>query len=875
MPERVFGLVTCLVTPHPNGETYSISVSEDERVYGTFELALDQRKRGMEGLVTEIREELRLLAAKGRGARLIVPDNAYLVGYMLALALQPHVSAIGVAEPVTLARAPGHELEPPPATPQPRDATPRAGSAAPNQPAAPRALGDLGMTQLLREAEKLTAWNDPKVNDVLRAIRNHRDATVETEAAIKRALERGKRQISLLNQFKNAILKQDGVEERRLEAEVLRSFPFLAKEVEKRRAYGRAAAGRRREAHSRTQQGLATSAVKPGLAEHDISALTAAPSWELLIDETGSFEQGGPREAQSKVVGVLVPSGTVLPPLAPGWHAADRSLSEVDAAVQAVLDAPVGILGLPLAGMTAGADPWVHAVLELLQWVLRLMPVGGPTKLTVSVEQRGEHSSGSSWLAAITEVRRQLVHRHPNRYASLSIEVRVQGKADNPLNGYADAIAFTYGSTAQASQDRLMRTGLQGRCLWGGNPRLLRDAWDAIGFGAGLGGEHWRDLVSDPDVRTPASIAGRLLERVVQSCRTDSALWERFLRATQAHLDSKAIDLRRLAREVDWLSRAAPEEATLPARVRLAWLVANLELANHEGAADLAEAAELEALSERLADEAPELVCLADLDRSVLATNRFDFDGAEACLQRWRDAKPREPGLQLWGRLRSQHGQLAAFKGEHERAEAAFIEAIEAFGKLSDPALARREQGQTGVYLAIATMDRAGAPLELVRQRVNAIVPLTRESIEALSLSEVPAEKYNHHLLLRYLVAHGTVDEKAAYLSTRAAWETGTGHPWQLIEAYRGVLLATLDPTEAAKRLDDAVAGTLKQGPTVRFIGQSIARLRRALFGGAGPSEEVLTELRGQLPGAFTEASRPGDTGALQQFASDLPFNFR
>ena len=129
----------------------------------------------------------------------------------------------------------------------------------------------------------------------------------------------------------------------------------------------------------------------------------------------------------------------------------------------------------------------------------------------------------------------------------------------------------------------------------------------------------------EPDARSPKSRLGRLLERVAQGCREGDGSWSRFFAATVGHLDSKAVDLRQLL-----------TASGRPPRLQLAWLTARVEAANHIGSVDGSAEAELEALSAQLVDEAPELVCLADLDRCVLETNRFEFSGAERADQAWK-----------------------------------------------------------------------------------------------------------------------------------------------------------------------------------------------------------------------------------------------
>ncbi len=907
MPNEPGSYAHCLVLPNPVGPGYLFTVSEDEHVHARLEIDFTSSSWSGQRLADEVGPVLAQLKREGKKVGLQVPDDAYLVGYVIAGALGGLIDGYRVPEAVHVEVAP-----PDPAETLNRDdgeasvggattvqekagsegavsaGIPAPVSAPKPPPPAQKTLAQKGLPELLANLLDRASWEGSPTQEVLDAIRSHADHSRATEQDIAQKVAQGARLGQLKAAFEKALDSRDPAASEKAAQAVLKEFPWYRGKLKQICAKRKLRLDRLAEARARKKAGEQLSRVKPGLCDHDLTALTPSPSWELVVDETGSFD-GGPQGVNAPepgVVGLLVPAGVVLPALAPGWHAVEEpSLEKHDAVVQAVLDAKVGVLGLRTKAIEPGDDPWLAAVIELVQWTLRLMPISGETHLTVSVEQRGTHTSASSWQAAFTEVRRQLAQLAPARYAPLRLKVRVQAKDQNPLNGYADAIAFTYGSRAEHSRMRLQLSGLRGLCLLEGAATELRAAWDAVGHSSGLSGERWRSLLMEPDARSPKSRLGRLLERVAQGCRDGDGSWSRFFAATVAHLDSKAVDLRRLLGEVTWLEQAMPATAAAsgrPPRLQLAWLTARVEAANHIGSVDGSAEAELEALSALLVDEAPELVCLADLDRCVLETNRFEFSRAADRLVRWADVRPREPGLQFWGRLLSQRGQLAAFAGDSARAEELFLQALAAFERLSDAKVGKLESSQTAAYLAIATMDRPGAPAELVRERVRLVSELSQEAIAAQSANASPETKYAHHVLLRYLTAHGSAEERAAYLARSEEWETGEGHPWPLILAYRALLLvgrgAEADRAEAARLLDEATDLTRRHGPTVRFIGLAIAAAKRELLGGPGPNAAEIAAVRTALPMApFAElAMSPSTAGRpLELLRACLPFNFR
>jgi len=292
--------------------------------------------------------------------------------------------------------------------------------------------------------------------------------------------------------------------------------------------------------------------------------------------------------------------------------------------------------------------------------------------------------------------------------------------------------------------------------------------------------------------------------------------------------------------------------------------------------------AEMETLAERLLDEDAPLMAWADLHLAVNATNRYDFDLASRCLARWRDIPPAVPGLRYWGQMASSLGQHAAFTGQAEAAREHFQRALAAFGRLSEPSAQARESAQTGNYLAIVEMDHGD--VEAARAAVERVIGPLPEAIRRLAGTVKDEYKYQHHLLLRWLALRGAATERAAYLERRAHWQVGVGHPWPLIQLYRGMLLHGDDPAVAAGLAEQAweLASAPGQGPTVRLIGVC-CRVIAAAWGRpwvAAEAETELTELETRLPMAGERiaalrgwrAAPGGDPRALLEAV--LPFNF-
>lgn len=772
---------------------------------------------------------------------------------------------------------------------------------------------------LLDEIEKYAAWDPPESGkpqlDLVLA--ECRASYPDQETAIRKRLRRGEEARDWLKPFYDLgrIHGKDSQEAKAALAKLQRRRPDLVRKASNQMERGVRAHHRHDETQKRRQHGKPISAVKlpsgpiqpsqapatapgqhplppvsqPALHPKDIRGLQPSPAWTLLIDETGTTFDGtaealspGDR-ALGRLVGLLLPESHGLAPLPRGWHAVNQGIAEIDRVVQAILNTPAGVLGvtvqqLPLAPM----ERWTFGVLRLIDLVLRLLPLAGPTTLTVQVEQRAEFSGGMEWPAIAYDAILRLSQAYPDRAARIQCRVQVIAKDGSPLNGYVDALAFIWGSPAPHSRECLKKTGLAGTCFLPGDAAAISRAWEWLDRGITLEGGDWATLLAQPEAGQPGSLAGTILERLGQASQNDAALWRRYLDHTLGHLESKAIDLRGLGRQVEWLERWLPEgQKELPPVPHLLWLTAKLAKANHLGEVELAWISDMEKLGNDLFDENPHLVCRAELNVAVTATNGFAFDLASRVLDRWRDLPKAVPGLRYWAQVQSSLGQHAAFRGDHAAAVPLFDQALAAFARLSNPEEGRRETQQTQAYRAIALMDDpAGADTE-VHAAVEAVVGPLPETVARLAGSDADADKYPHHLLLRWLVQRPDPSLRAAYLQQRAHWQVGEGHPWPLIQLYRGFLLRPDDPAAARKLALEgyALATAENQGPLVRLIGAG-CRAIAAAWGEPWPdADTLLVPIENKLPLARARVAavrrflvRPGDP--LELLRTVLPFNF-
>lgn len=777
------------------------------------------------------------------------------------------------------------------------------------------------LKQLLHQIEQLAGWNPPSAKklELETLVAECRASYPDREAAIQERIHRGRQAQQLLAPLHRIGTKHgfDSQQAKQALGEIKskQNRPDLLGRAENEIKTGEAARKRWEEGNQRKMAGKPISAVKlptqqvqalqmpatapskaslpvisrPTLHPKDIRGLPPSPSWSLLIDETGSiFDQSAASlkpgdDKLGRIVGMLLPQQHDLPPLQKGWHAVGNAIAEIDEVVKAILNAPAGVLGVTVQQLpTVSMELWTFGVLRLIDLVLRLLPIDGPTTLTVEVEQRAEFRGGTEWKAIADDAILRLYQAYPKRANDLICRIKIVRKSDSPFNGYVDALAFIWSGASEYSRECLKNTGLVGTCFLPGDAAAISRAWEWLDRGITLEGADWATLLAQPEAGQPGSVAGTILERLGQASQNDVALWRRYLDHTLGHLESKAIDLRVLGRQVEWLERWLPEgQKELPPVPRLLWLTTKLAKANHLGEVELAWIGDMEKLGNDLFDENPHLVCRADLNVAVTATNGFAFDLASRVLNRWRDLPKAVPGLRYWAQVQSSLGQHAAFRGDQAEAVRWFDQALAAFARLSNPEEGRREARQTQAYRAIALMDDSASADTEVREAVQAVVGPLPQAVTLLATSDADSDKYPHHLLLRWLVQRPDPSLRTAYIEQRAAWQVGEGHPWPLIQLYRGFLLQPTDPAAARKLAVEgyALATAREQGPLVRLIGAG-CRAIAAAWGAPWPDpESLLAPIENKLPraGARVAAVRrfldqPGDP--LELLRTVLPFNF-
>ncbi len=659
-------------------------------------------------------------------------------------------------------------------------------------------------------------------------------------------------------------------------------------------------------------------------------------------DFSSKAVSGGSNAGRGKYVAVLVPEESGLKRLSGGDHAMENN----DARTAALLtdlyaSRPYcGILGVTLDDMAAVSEYahvnyWYNLIERTIDLVLRLVPLAdkGKTRFSFFIEARmGMNAKGATKESAGMALRAlhtclyRLAKADPERERQIEAEIFIEDKRSTKksdflaYNGYADALACAWAAKDPRREiaKSLSAHGLLGTCLLSGSAQNLPEYLDNVHQGIPMSAIGWTQTIQSAIADGADSITGIVLGEFGERVKSDEGLWKRYLDETLRHVDSHAINLRLLGAQIEWLSQFMPPDMKLPPRLELLWLTVRLAHANHSGATkaqmklvkiDMDRFLRL--VSDLYEEDAP-LTCWATLHLAVQATDSFEFDRARKIVQDFLDigiekqeargffakalarlagakakakplANPAVMGLRYHSELLSSLGQHAAFMGDNATAMAYFRQAIDGFAHLSEENLRNREIDQTNAYLATAAMDNPSiTDTELGRIMRDYLGSNPEAAASSLAASKEPAQKYHHHILLRYLVS-GRAPKKTvdAYLKRRQKWaHNDDGHPWELIDFYRAILVD--DREERIELLRSAYGIARSGGPTLWVIACVILNALVPLDPSVAQDYRLyLAEIKKTLPAlgearlAALEAAAKTPVPPLDLAKAVLPFNFR
>lgn len=546
-----------------------------------------------------------------------------------------------------------------------------------------------------------------------------------------------------------------------------------------------------------------------------IQNLPHKPSWDLLIDESGSsFSADGNRD-KSYFVGVLAPSYRTtstasVEPLA--THATEVSIDTKFNTLKSLIQRPDwSIFGIRLSNVIAvQGEQWIDGVTELISWVIRLLPVSEPTILKVFVEQREPHVAGSEQsriervllqnLAKINSIRAnlltldiRLVYKYKPNLERVSL-AKGEEYPTHPWLAYADLLANLWYSQEKVYKTWLKESNLLHQFLHNDlspqHQRLL-DVYLREPHTM-LSGEDWSLLVKD-SLHTKSSVLQYINTLWKERTQKDIHQWNQCMNEVQQHLYSKAIHMPTLMAQSQWLKEVnAKQIYSLSQRDALVFDTCQLANNNHMGLViSLQDITKLQEKQKNLEYEDIRLLCLLDTHLAVQLTHTFTFDSALTLLRRWEQEDTKTIGVRYKGYVLSSIGQMLAFQDKTTDAISYFNQALALFDRLSSPMEANMEKRQTQSYKVIAMIDDRSFSTDAIEKEMLLLSPAQdmSELCRYILHEQTDANKYVHHIFLRYLYFRNPTTLVSLYLDDRKSWQSGENHPWYWINVYRGLLL--------------------------------------------------------------------------------------
>lgn len=580
-----------------------------------------------------------------------------------------------------------------------------------------------------------------------------------------------------------------------------------------------------------------------------IGNLKPAKKWTILIDETGTvfderyFDNPADKE-NGKLTAILLPKGHKLEPKGSS-HATDNDTASVVNLLSDFInkECGCGILGVNLDGMArVDVDYWYTGIERLVEFILRLLPLDESAEkieLEFLIEERGEVKSEAMQRicdSVLYQFAKADNHR-ANRF-TINADVHDKNKTTTEIfkqyNCYVDALCCAWCGKRKEWKKMLKQYAIIDHCLLSGSVLEIIDVMDIIAKDKFVPIHLLNPFLIAQDFDNKDSLAVSLLRELGIQMSENAELWEYYANEVIGHLNSKQIDIRVLAAQVKWLGSYLPNNSEFPKKLELIWHTIDLAEDNHQGVAEFnaSPAYLMKLIGDLFIEDAP-LCCWAILHIAVQYTNEFRFGEAYNLIQNfikqrgftmqeaiYSDIFQSTIGLRYWGQLLSSCGQHLAFDGNNTQAIRAFEEAIKTFGKLSYDS--ERDIDQTTAYLATVTMDaKASNTQEVMEQYLGQEL---EGAIKSLAVNDSNRDKFHHYILLRYLNSQLAPEEfKSSYLDEKRSWHRAAidaGHPWELIEFYRGNLLS--DKNNKLKYFMRAYNIAKSGGATLKLIALAI-----------------------------------------------------
>lgn len=613
---------------------------------------------------------------------------------------------------------------------------------------------------------------------------------------------------------------------------------------------------------------------------NDIRFLNQSDVWDIYVDETGTVFNETVSELDvrdkkiGRVVALAIPSYTALPTLG-NFHGVDAKFEELDAVIQKLLDAKVGVFGFSVQDETSRHVDWLGHIMHLIRWTLLQLPVSGsvteaPCKVNFHIEKRGSYSpdlSNTAW-----EIESEFRGLDTNSHKGLQVTLKFMDKS-HPMNGYVDAISNTWGGKDKVNRDRLRKSLWLGRCLLEANSSSLHQLYLALQNRGTLKAEYWYQLCTAAYHEPSQGFLTKSLDKLSEDLASQPILFREYIREVQLRLKSKDYKLNELSHAISWLETHSSKNLEIPNSLQMSLASGKLAVANHTGQLDKNLFGECFEWTKKLHDEEPELSCEILLRMASSATNFFEFNAIENIVSERLNEPVAVSGLKNYGKLESTLGQLFAFQGKSKEAETQFEKAVKTFSRLSNKEEAKLEISQTRYYSYLKILERysqerlhssSGQIDEVIEKILDHLQVSTPDDASIVLANKGTFRRFDHHLWMRTMITFPHILSGAieAYLTRQHTWSSADEHPWGLIRAYRAWLLMEADKRETAViELDAAIetCSRIENGLTLIWMAEVLKVFGNAIGLGYGSMhfyEPEFQNLKNKIKFAPHEALR-------------------
>ena len=579
----------------------------------------------------------------------------------------------------------------------------------------------------------------------------------------------------------------------------------------------------------------------------------------------------------------------VLPELKLPGNGHIRGMHEMKAAMSALRECKRTLPFVLVVNRTAldgdvGGDDYRRLMEAAVQFLLGwgLPKNEGKRDLFLHFERQGGHAGGEDRTEYFRGLLRGWNTISPQRFGNWCLcSAKWQDKNYGYIP-YADILAYSVQESDKGRElaDWLHPERLPGYVAFNSDLVNLLDKAEKTDSGI--------ELLDLADHATTQHIASRLADDLRPLFQRRPEIKSRIISELDRRYRAKDRDLRSLRRQLAVCSQLVGElPPDAPLVTKLLWTAIELQEANHAGNGAKAESIlpGYAGLSEKgLQNGLSDLVAHCELNIAVGYADRFLLDNAFDTVENLDTS--RFPGLRDRGKILSSAGQYRSMLGFHAEAEEAFVEALKCFADMeSTPAEKAGEIDQTAVYRAINALDG-----DFPNSQDLVTVVLGDLNSAAARFAPSHEKPYHHHLFLRSIWSMDGCDRaRKCYADKRPSWIQGYDHPWELIEMYRGLLMAS-DPTMDAKQNASGcfnraieIATVAPHGDTLQLIAGMIACVASCCFQGDAYPKKTAVLLNGlpdRLPAAkprierLLEIAHNPAPDMITVAMAQLPFNY-